>query len=723
MIRVLQFSKPLLVFILFIIIQKTFSQNENKSWSAKFEKQKVFIENKGQFHINNSIEPVLYAYDNGSTMIYFTAKGITYSFLKRWKKEEKENEREQEEIKKGKTHSEIEIEEHKMEFKTDVVKFVWEDANSTVEIIPEEETNDYQSYNVKEKDGTEKNINHIKAFKKIIYKNIYPNIDVEYIFHPSDGIEYSLILYPGADISKVKMTYSDNINLKENKDLYISTLFGDIVEHAPLTFYATNKSEIISSCFVKKGKSICFELAAYDHSKTVILDPWVQTPSISNSNSVWECERDGAGNVYIIAGDMPMKLIKYNSTGSMQWTYNTTYDTANYWLGTFAVDLAGNSYVTSGSVAKIVKINTNDSLIWQNNNPFNPSLSAEFWNITFNCNQTHLIIAGTSLLTTFPMTLNGTIFDIDASNGNVEKTKRVGYTKPLLMGAVAPDEARSICSAPNGNYYFLTLDSIGCFGQNFTATSPLSFNTNSTYDFAYYNPSYRYDNSGIMAMRANANFLYTQNGSILSKRSLLTGAIIAADTIPNGINVIGAYGNPGRVAGNSGIDIDSCGNVYVGSDSGVYKYDANLNLLDSVYLPFTVFDVSVSINGDVIVAGSTTQTNGIRTGYIQSIASFGACNPIALNDSLISVVIQTNNSDVSSIQVYPNPSSGIINLLNSTGKLIFITVYNALGEPILKNKSCEKNIKLNLDRSANGIYTMEIITEKGKINKKLIINK
>lgn len=597
-----------------------FSQKRTGSWSATFQNPKSFIENKGQFHIHRSTEPVLFAVDNGSTMIYFTSAGVTYSFLKRWKKEEKENEH----FENCEDWKKKEEEERRMEYKTDVVSFSWGNANPDPEVIALEQTTDYHSYNIKDKSGSERNINYIRGFKKLIYKELYPHIDVEYIFHPADGIKYSLVLHPGADVSLVKMNYSDKVKLRGNGGLAIPTSFGNIIEHATSSYYSDNNSVKISSRFTRSGKTISFQLGEYDHSKTVILDPWVQTPTLSNSNSVWECERDGAGNVYIIGGDMPMKLLKYNSTGAIQWTYNTTWDTANYWLGTFAVDLPGNSYVTSGTQSRLSKINTSGSNVWTNNSI--GGQSAELWNITFNCDQTRLIIGGTQGILAY----RGAIFDIDVTNGNVVTTKIAGFNKALLFGANAPNEVRSICSAPNGNYYFLILDSIGRIGQNFTASTPFGFKTNSTYDLAYYNPSYRYDNSGIMAIRANRYFVYTQNGSTLSKRSLGTGAVISTVTIPGGVNAAGMFGNPGRVPGSSGIDIDSCGNVYVGSVNSVIKYDANLVQLSSVTLPFTVFDVAVSTNGDVIVAGSTTQTTGTRTGYVQSIASFAACDPMKL---------------------------------------------------------------------------------------------
>ncbi len=660
------------VFILGLIISINAAEG-NGGWSVKYENQKVFIENKGQFPAYNSQGKILYAYDDGSTMIYFTSTGVTYSFLKRWKKDGKESEaeRERENSKSGKTHAEMEAEENKMEFKTDAVSTNWENTNADVEIVPEELTSSYYSYNVKEKDGSEKNINYIKAFKKIIYKNIYPNIDIEYVFHPTQGIKYSLILHPGADISKVKLKYDGEVKLKRNGDLYISTLFGDMIDHAPVTFYSDEKSKVISSHFVKTDNTISFDLDAYDNSKIIIIDPWVQTPTISNSNSVWECERDAAGNVYIIGGDSPMKLLKYGPAGGAPlWVYNTTWDTALYWLGTFAVDLAGNSYVTSGTQSKISKVSTAGSNLWTNNSI--GGSSQELWNITFNCDQTRLIIGGTGEI----MPLRGEIFDLNVTNGSVVTSKVVGYDKALVMGMLGPDEVRSICSAKNGKYYFLTLDSIGRISQNFTACSSNSslYKTNSTYDFGYSNPSYRYANSGFMAVKANEYFLYTQNGASLDKRSLSSLAVLSSVSIPGGLNTSGGSFNPGRSLGSSGIDIDTCGNVYVGSSTGVYKYDANLNQIGFAALPFTVFDVTVSTGGNVIAAGSTTQTSGIRTGYVQSIASFAACKPLTITccDATICPVppMCSTASSVTLSCATPsgtwsgagvNPSSGVFN--------------------------------------------------------------
>jgi gliding motility-associated-like protein len=613
-----------------------FAGEGNTSWQLKMENPKSFIENKGQFRIagDKPMEPsaVKYAWDNGSTMIYFTNTGVTYSFLKRWKEETdakeeaRERSHEERELMKGRSHADIEKDEHKMKFKTDVVNMTWENANPNAQLIASEPTSDYFTYPDESRQNN-KNFEKVKAYKKLTYKNLYPNIDVEYVFHPESGIKYSLILHPGADLSVVKMKYDNGADLKANGELHIRTEFGDMVEHAPVSFYNGESSNFVASRFTKQGKSFSFSLGNYDASRTLVIDPWVQTPTLNNTNGVWECEKDASGNVYIIGGDMPMKLQKYSSAGVLQWTYNTPWDTANYWLGTLATDQAGFSYITAGSAAKIQKISAAGALVW---NASGGALD-EFWTIAFNCDQTKLVVGGTRLGPFPPAGSNGIIFEINTGTGATTSVKKVGWTRTTtVFGFPITDieEVRSISSSYNSRYYYLTLDSIGAVDQNFSScpTSTTLFGINDGYSFAYKSEDYRPNNGngGMCAIRANKNFVYTQNGTTIQKRNPTTGAIITSAAIPGGISVASGSLNQ---AGNSGIDLDSCGNVYVGSGNAVIKYSSNLVLLSSTALPFRVSDVSVSYGGDVIVCGTTgTSSTTTRTGYVQSL-NMSACYP------------------------------------------------------------------------------------------------
>lgn len=603
----------------------------NPSWANKYEHSKSFIENKGQFTLPyKTTDQVEFAYDNSSTRIYFTKKGLTYSFLKMWKDKEEEGEKDRDTKKPHfqdvltlEDWKKKEKEEHKPKFIADYVTIEWENSNPNVQIIAEQKISSYFSYTFKDKTGAEVNENFLAGYEKITYKNLYPNIDVEYVFHPSEGIKYSITLHPGADPSLIKMKYDESKKLAiENGNLTIVTELGKIIDHAPITFYGGTVPSVIKSNFVKTGNRISFQLDNYDNTKTVIIDPWTVTPSFTtNWDCVWECEKDGAGNVYIIGGVTPLQLIKYNSTGALQWTYNTPYDTTS-WLGTFATDNIGNSYVANGSTAAIIKVNTAGGLVWNNPSPGGLLTSTEFWSIAFNCDQSQLVIGGTgNILPPLPH-----VYNVDVATGNV--TANIQVTD----GALFPtQEVRSITACGNGKFYWLTHDSIGFFNQNFSfcpsGGSAVEFHRDNTYSFGYKCENWRYDNTGINAIRANTNFVYTVKGNTIHKRDLITANIITTAAIPGGSFISGFGGNQ---VGNAGIDIDNCGNVYVGSTNAVLKYDANLVLLATYPTSFNVYDVHVTSGGDIIACGTTGNSGtAIRTGYIQQITA-GACAALSL---------------------------------------------------------------------------------------------
>ena len=598
------------------------------NWKAEYTRPKVFIENKGQFNQfgNSKTGNIIYAVDFGKTKILFGERGITYSFLE---SDKISKEKRGEVASNLKTQS---IADHKKKeqligkflFQSDDVTMIWENSNPC-KIIPSKKASNYFSYAFTDKDKKIINANEIAGYEQITYENIYPNIDIQFTVHPESGVKYAIILNPGANPSDVKMIYDTDVKLEDGK-IKIPTIFGDITDHEPFTFYS-NGEEIKSSFLLQDSRTVQFQLAYYDKNKTVIIDPWTQTPSFpTNWDCVWECDKDAAGNVYVLGGIMPMQILKYNSVGTLQWTYNTPYDTANVWLGTFAVDNLGNSYVTAGSTAQIQKVNSSGALVWNNANPVGAFSNAEFWTISFNCDQSKLVIGGTG---GSALTLNATVYDINVNSGAVISS--ADFAQGSTFGfPPSIQEVRAICTSPNGKYYFMTQDTIGAFSQNFNlcSGSPLLYKVDNSYDLGYKCENYRYDNSGICAIKANNNFYYTQNGSNVHKRNLQTGAIITTATITGGAATtsLGDFS-----VSNSGIDIDDCGNVYVGSSTGVVKFDANLTLLTTYPTAFKVYDVHVSTSGDIIAGGSTgNSSNATRTGYIQSLAA-SACAPLATN--------------------------------------------------------------------------------------------
>ncbi len=615
------FRKMVKVFQVVVITLLTslnlLAQDANTEWIQEFGKAKCFIENRTQFDgQNNRDTKVLFAMDHGKTKIYFTESGITYRFFDVEPKYDKEEVEHRTDI----SHAEKEKLEREMVATNDFVHMEWLNPSSEVKVIAEDKNEDYYNYDTE--DGS---VSGVPAFKRLRYKNLYDGIDVVFEFHPEDGIKYSFVVQPGADPSEIAMRYSssDGMNLDELGNLRLPTLFGDVLEHRPISFYESDERAKVESSFVLDGNIVRFNLGSYDAGRTLVIDPWVQTPSINDSNGVWECEVDAAGNVYIIGGEMPLTLQKYSSAGALQWTFPTAYDTIGGWLGGLATDDAGNSFVSNGSSAALSKINTTGNQLFNVNGA---GLSDEYWTITFNCDQTKLVIGGTSA--SGLVDLKAAIFDVNINNGSIMNTQEVAAGDAFGFPP-SVQEVRSISPSKNSRYYFLTHDTIGAIDQSFSPCfngEPI-FKDDHGYAFGYKQENYRPNNgnAGIEAIRANDSFVYTQNGTTVHKRSLMNGSILGSAPIPGGQSSTSLGLN---VIGNCGIDIDDCGNVYVGSSNGVYKFDADLNMITSASTNFKVYDVTVNHNGEVVAVGATgTNSDVNRTGYVQSLA-LNACAPL-----------------------------------------------------------------------------------------------
>ena len=165
------------------------------------------------------------------------------------------------------------------------------------------------------------------------------------------------------------------------------------------------------------------------------------------------------------------------------------------------------------------------------------------------------------------------------------------------------------CRTPcgNGKYYFLTHDSIGYLNENFTVcanpANGVQYNPH-TYRLGYSVQNFRINNTGVAAMKAYGGFIFVNRGNQLHKRDFATGAILASVAIPGG-GFLTQFG--GSVVENSGIDIDNCGNIYVGAKNQVVKFDQNLTQLATYPTTntFNVYDVHVITNGDIIACESS----------------------------------------------------------------------------------------------------------------------
>jgi len=83
--------------------------------------------------------------------------------------------------------------------------------------------------------------------------------------------------------------------------------------------------------------------------------------------------------------------------------------------------------------------------------------------------------------------------------------------------------------------------------------------------------------------------------------------------------------------------------------------------------------------------------------------------------------ITENNAEINMVNVYPNPSNGIINVEVGQLENVQIKIYDVLGKSVYQNNT-SANLRIDLTTQPEGIYFINIKTNEDAINKKIVIN-
>ncbi len=553
-------------------------------WTLNPYENKAFIENKGQFNGKDEVKgsQVYYGVENLGLQIYYSNKGFTYRSDELVPEEKGWSAAIHGLFGRSKQEGEEKELEERLVLKTKTFGMEWLGSNPAVVVKPEGKLPSYSCYNI---DGDPKNaINNVPGYEKLVYKNLYPGIDVIYTFHEKEGMKYALVVHPGADISKVKMKWNDAsaIAIDASGNLKMQSSMGNFTDHAPVSFYELSRGPV-RSAFVLDGNTVSFQLDNYDKSKTLIIDPWTTNPNFTPTNKAWDVEHDAPGNVYVYGAPMPHQLKKFNTAGVLQWTYNTGFTS---YPGDLGVDQNGNSYITQSLNGICAKVNNAGGLTWQV-----AGVYREYWTISIDCSGSKLVIAE-SYPGTFMSNVNPT-------------TGAISGTTNISPGG---QDARAMCVAPNGNYYIITADYAS--NERLIGVTPAwatVLNVTAIHDPPY-NATPLYQTNfihGYNGITCDTKYLYTNRGATIYKRNITTGATVATAAVPGGTD-----------DANCGIAVDGCGNVYVGSTNAVIKYDSNLTFVTS-QPSAAVYDVTIGNTGEIYACGLA---------FVSSL-NFNACYP------------------------------------------------------------------------------------------------
>lgn len=159
-------------------------------------------------------------------------------------------------------------------------------ANENAQIIPDKELSFYANYFIG--NDPSKWASHARVFQALVYKNIYPNIDIRY-FSENGRLKYDLIVHPGGDINKIALRYTgvDKLSIR-NKELIIKTSVGDVKELYPYSFQFDNmkgRKEVECNYQLVGENTVKFSVKNYSKEATLIIDPILIFSSFTGSTA------------------------------------------------------------------------------------------------------------------------------------------------------------------------------------------------------------------------------------------------------------------------------------------------------------------------------------------------------------------------------------------------------------------------------------------------------
>jgi len=242
---------------------------------SSFAKQSntcAFIENKGQIiDQNNQPNPsVKYIYNGGSMKLQLRNNSFSYEVLR------------SERLPRKRLLPASLLKDRRYKGLNDSI--VWYshrvdvtlvNANLHPEIIATEAQTEVLNYYTT---GTpEEGVTNVHQYGKVTYKEIYPNIDLEFTTstNAAHPFKYNFIVHPGGDVSSIRLHYEGaDATALDQGSILIRTTQGNLNESIPSSFIAENSKSVHVDYTVLGTNTYGFKVGKYPFTQTLVIDPW-----------------------------------------------------------------------------------------------------------------------------------------------------------------------------------------------------------------------------------------------------------------------------------------------------------------------------------------------------------------------------------------------------------------------------------------------------------------
>ncbi|TLY20499.1 MAG: hypothetical protein E6K68_07800, partial [Nitrospirae bacterium] len=212
---------------------------------------------------------------------------------------------------------------------------------------------------------------NVPTYAKVRYDNLYPGIDLIY-YGNQRQLEHDFVVRPDADPSSIALSIqgADTVEVDAQGDLVLHTAAGPIRLRKPVFYQEVNgiRKEIPGGYVIKDSHQVGFQVAAYDASRPLIIDPVLSYSTYLGGigrDSGFGIAVDALGNAYVSGVTASTNFP--TTPGAFQTTFGSFFVTKldptgsafvySTYLGGMsldefsglAVDAAGNAYVTGNT--------------------------------------------------------------------------------------------------------------------------------------------------------------------------------------------------------------------------------------------------------------------------------------------------------------------------------------------------------------------------------------
>jgi len=215
----------------------------------------------------------------------------------------------------------------------------------------------------------------VSTYAKVAYQNLYPGVDLVY-YGNQRQLEYDFVVHPGTDPNIIALSFegADGLKVDPQGELVLQASGGEIRQRKPLIYQEGDgvRHEVAGSYKLKDRNTVGFQIADYDASRPLVIDPVLVYSTFlggANVDSGFDITVDAAGNAYVTGstqllivpstfpttagafdtthnGSQDAFVTKLNPTGSAL-VYSTFLGGSNLDSASgIAVDSTGNAYVT-----------------------------------------------------------------------------------------------------------------------------------------------------------------------------------------------------------------------------------------------------------------------------------------------------------------------------------------------------------------------------------------